>query len=61
MSLWLLSMSVGGKLAGLATINTIGLTAGACMCAAAWFWYSERPRTADIATQASSQLASDHL
>lgn len=61
MSLWLLSMSVGGKLAGLATINTIGLTAGACACAAAWFWYSERPRTAAMAAQASPQLASNHL
>jgi dipeptide/tripeptide permease len=43
MSLWLLSMSAGGKLAGLASVRTVGLTAVACVGAAVWFWVSERP------------------
>ena len=49
MSLWLLAMSAGGKLAGLASPNTIGLTMGACLAAAAWFFVAERPRRAAVA------------
>lgn len=55
MSLWLLSMSAGGKLAGLASVRTVGVTAVACVCAAVWFWVSERPRaTPQLAAQLST-------
>ena len=61
MSLWLLSMSAGGKLAGLASVRTVGLTAVACVGAAVWFWVSERPRIEAAQPAPSAQLTANQL
>ena len=61
MSLWLLSMSAGGYLAGLASVRTVGLTAVACVGAAVWFWVSERPRIEAAQPAPSAQLTANQL